>query len=234
VDIHKPKPWHGFRGFLKEYLIIVVGVLTALGAEQAVEALHERGQAREAQEAIREEMQENVDRIAYHQSLQPCIEARLKEITALLADWANGKAPPAGIVIGDPDDMPLVTQRWQANLNSGRFSRQPVAAQGQQAAFYTRLQKLDDIGMREHYAWSELRILELGPAVLRADARPQLIAALQSARTDASDTLMLARLQLQDAKAAGMTPRPMNSQAIGASPCGPLIAARPGVLPKSS
>lgn len=32
MDIHKPKPWHGVREFLKEYLIIVVGVLTALAA----------------------------------------------------------------------------------------------------------------------------------------------------------------------------------------------------------
>ena len=29
MDIHKPKPWHGMREFLKEYVIIVVGVLTA-------------------------------------------------------------------------------------------------------------------------------------------------------------------------------------------------------------
>ena len=34
MEIHKPKPWHGFREFLKEYLIIVVGVLTALAGEQ--------------------------------------------------------------------------------------------------------------------------------------------------------------------------------------------------------
>ena len=30
MDIHKPKPWHGVREFLKEYLIIVVGAQTAL------------------------------------------------------------------------------------------------------------------------------------------------------------------------------------------------------------
>jgi hypothetical protein len=40
MDIHKPKTWHGVREFLKEYVIIVVGVLTALGAEQMVEAIH--------------------------------------------------------------------------------------------------------------------------------------------------------------------------------------------------
>jgi len=33
MDIHKPKPWHGWREFLKEYGIIVLGVLTALGLE---------------------------------------------------------------------------------------------------------------------------------------------------------------------------------------------------------
>ena len=25
MDLHKPKPWHGLREFLKEYVIIVVG-----------------------------------------------------------------------------------------------------------------------------------------------------------------------------------------------------------------
>src|SRR6185437_10385130 len=44
MDIHKPKPWHGLREFLKEYVIIVVGVLTALGAEAVVEWAHWRHQ----------------------------------------------------------------------------------------------------------------------------------------------------------------------------------------------
>jgi hypothetical protein len=39
MDIHKPKPWHGVREFLKEYVIIVVGVLTALaGASRGMAA----------------------------------------------------------------------------------------------------------------------------------------------------------------------------------------------------
>jgi hypothetical protein len=40
MDIHKPKPWRSAREFLKEYLIIVVGVLTALAGEQTVESVH--------------------------------------------------------------------------------------------------------------------------------------------------------------------------------------------------
>ena len=52
MDIHKPKPWHGLREFLKEYVIIVVGVLTALGAEQAVDWLHWRHEVAEARQAL--------------------------------------------------------------------------------------------------------------------------------------------------------------------------------------
>ena len=28
MDVHKPKPWHGWREFLKEYGIIVLGVVS--------------------------------------------------------------------------------------------------------------------------------------------------------------------------------------------------------------
>ena len=38
MDIHRPKAWHGGRELLKEIAIIVLGVLIALGAEQAVQA----------------------------------------------------------------------------------------------------------------------------------------------------------------------------------------------------
>ncbi len=223
MDIHKPKPWHGVREFLKEYVIIVVGVLTALGAEQAVEALHERGLAREAAEAIDAEMQDNVNRIAYRQAQRPCIDNRLKEITRVLADWPNGKAPPAGLAIGDPGDPPMVQQRWQANLNSGRFSRQSAEAQAQQAAFYTQLAILQDMESREHYVWSELRTLELGPAVLRADLRPTLVAALQSARTDASDITQLGQDLLRTASRSGHSPKAFKVTAIVATTCQPMI-----------
>jgi hypothetical protein len=39
MDVHKPKPFHNWREFLKEYAIIVVGVLTALFADQAVQSI---------------------------------------------------------------------------------------------------------------------------------------------------------------------------------------------------
>ena len=40
VEFHKPKPFHNWREFLKEYVIIVLGVATALAAA-ASGAIHE-------------------------------------------------------------------------------------------------------------------------------------------------------------------------------------------------
>src|SRR6185295_9883038 len=41
-DVHKPKLVHNWREFFKEYGIIVLGVLTALLAEQAVQSFEWR------------------------------------------------------------------------------------------------------------------------------------------------------------------------------------------------
>jgi plasmid stability protein len=61
MDIHLPKPFHNWREFLKEYGIIVLGVLTALGLEQAIEAIHHHSEVQEAREALNREMAHNPD-----------------------------------------------------------------------------------------------------------------------------------------------------------------------------
>jgi hypothetical protein len=228
MDIHRPKAAHSWREYFIEIGTIVTGIVIALGLEQSVEALHEHGLASEAREAIAAEMQEDVDRIASHQALQPCIDKRINQITGLLAVWAGGQPPPSGLAIGDPDDLPMVQQRWQANLNSGRFSRQSAKDQDLQTAFYTQVAILQDMGSREHYAWSELRALELGAGIVQPDLRPNLVSALQAARTDASDISHLGQQVLESAKAAGFTPRPLKRMGIGGDICGPLIPSAAG------
>jgi hypothetical protein len=80
MDIHKPKPWHGVREFLKEYLIIVVGVLTALGGEQAVEWLHHRAEVAEARRALDAEVAFDLGSFQFTLAQRPCLHQRLDEI----------------------------------------------------------------------------------------------------------------------------------------------------------
>jgi hypothetical protein len=82
MELHKPKPWHGVREFLKEYVIIVVGVLTALGAEQAVEWLHWQHEVDAADTALRKELHLN-GTFAYEAvAAWPCEQRRLDELSA--------------------------------------------------------------------------------------------------------------------------------------------------------
>ena len=53
MHVHLPKPLHGWRAFVGEVGIIVLGVLIALGAGQIAESAHESREGRQADEVIR-------------------------------------------------------------------------------------------------------------------------------------------------------------------------------------
>jgi hypothetical protein len=194
MHVHLPKVPHSWREFLKEYAIIVLGVLTALALEQAVESIHDRRIAREAQDAIQEEMREDIDRAAYRLTQQGCIEKRLDEIEVLLNHWQGDDAIPAGIHIGFPGSVGLVYERWDANLASGRFNEEAPKDQSRQAGLYSLIKLLDGLEFREIDEWSQLRTLEMGSQALSPAAKPMIASALSNARSNARSIELLSQL----------------------------------------
>ena len=91
MDIHKPKPWHGLREFLKEYGIIVLGVLTALALEQAVEAVRVQREVIETREAIHAEIARNAMIAKVSLAENSCSFG----LRAPYLAWATGGAKPA-------------------------------------------------------------------------------------------------------------------------------------------
>src|SRR4051812_38991728 len=87
MHFHLPKPLHGWREFIGEVGIIVVGVLIALGAEQVVEQLHNRAAAAETRRAIRAELDTDLAALALRGSIEPCVDRRLSELRGLFAQW---------------------------------------------------------------------------------------------------------------------------------------------------
>src|SRR5436305_15018073 len=79
-----PKPLHGWREFAGEVGIIVVGVLIALAAQQLVEEVRKRGDARDARAAIQSELEINMARLASRSAQRPCVLHRLAEIQSLI------------------------------------------------------------------------------------------------------------------------------------------------------
>ncbi len=160
MDIHKPKPWQGVREFLKEYVIIVVGVLTALGAEAVVQNLHEQRQSAEARDAVRAEINLDLANLKRRANKQACIDRRIGELSAFISKAEAGQPVPPPLTIGEPGRLSVYTQRWEAATAGGRTSLLSTDEQRDFARVYDHLKGVDKYEDKELEAWGELQGLE--------------------------------------------------------------------------
>ncbi len=114
MDIHKPKPFHGWREFLKEYGIIVLGVLTALGLEQTVEWFHWRHEAEAERSALMAESRANVSAVVYRFGEETCINQRLLQIAEVFRRHQSGRPLDLKGPVGRPILWTATTGTWQA------------------------------------------------------------------------------------------------------------------------
>jgi hypothetical protein len=102
MDVHKPKSWHGLREFLKEYAIIVVGVLTALAAEQGAEWLHWRELVQDGRRDMAASYVKIQTLSVEREADSHCLSMRINEIVGILDQASRtGRLPPVGD-IGSP------------------------------------------------------------------------------------------------------------------------------------
>ena len=86
MEVHLPKPLHGWREFVGEVGIIVLGVLIALGAEQVAEYLHQRAELREAENAMRSELRDdNLPQAYARAAVSGCYSEQLSAIENAVA-----------------------------------------------------------------------------------------------------------------------------------------------------
>ena len=157
VDIHKPKRWHGFREFLKEYLIIVVGVLTALGGEQIVETLHWRHQTHLAHEALAYDMKRVMAWSALTDAQGPCMDARLTELDGLL-DKAQetGRFGPLGPV-GKLREGAWYVRAWSGLTYGQTLAHMPNGEQTKLAALARMVEGMNDWDSQSVDDWARLQ-----------------------------------------------------------------------------
>ena len=102
MHIHPPKPVHGWRAFLGEVGIIVIGVGIALGAEALIEEQHWRDVVAEDSKALDGDIAGIWETLTHRVAVQPCVDRRLADIGIVLARHDAGK--PLGLIgpIGRP------------------------------------------------------------------------------------------------------------------------------------
>jgi hypothetical protein len=159
MDLHTPKPWHGLREFLKEYLIIVVGVLTALGAEAVVENLHWRHEVHLARDAIAFDLKRLVGGAAAQDNHTICTARHLADIEAVLdRAEATGRLAPMGWP-GAPPQAAWSLRSWSALTSGQTLSHFPNREQIILSGLADQLQRLQALSDAEVDDWWTLGIL---------------------------------------------------------------------------
>ena len=172
MDIHKPKPIHNWREFLKEFGTIVLGVSVALAGEQAVEWLHWQSEVKTARMALRVEMTTILDNFyAPRAAMTPCLDRKLDGAATAIADIAAGRQPDLhGMVFNTLGGM-LNDGEWQSERASQTLTHFPREELALMSRFYGQVPDAHDWEAKEAIAWGNLAVLQdagqkLGPADL--------------------------------------------------------------------
>ncbi len=193
----KRENWN-VREFLKEYVIIVVGVLTALGAEAVVQNLHERRLSAEAREAVRAELNVDLTSLSRRGRQEACVARQLDDIQAFLDRAQTGGSFTPLTSVGRPIWGIVYTQRWQAATAGGRTSLLSSEEQRGFGRVYAQLDVLAQKVVDERHAWTQLR----GLAGLRR-LSPELIESQRMTLSAARDLDAMIQWDLRLAKYYG-------------------------------
>ncbi len=203
-DIHKIKPVHGWREFIGEVGIIVLGVLIALTAEQIAEAIHWHLKASEARTAIAHEIANDVSNYAERIVIQPCLEAQLDRIEAHVIDSGKGTPLPLqqdakwAFVFMHPERA-WSNQVWNSSAAEGTQSHLPDETRLGLEEYYGVLNRMRDRSDAEDAAADALLALSK-PIAIDSTSRFQLVQLIEAERSRSSDMTLNAKHQLDRIK----------------------------------
>ena len=190
MQVHLPKPLHGWREFVGEVGVIVLGVLIALGAQQIVEAVQWHEEVRLTEEALTNEIALSIVNAAERKMVDQCLRDRLAHlITKARSEDVRWSADPMqlgntqytlSMLSQAPYRTPLRTwdeSAWDSAKSSGVLSHMPRERVADFSGLYMSLDSERQAEAREEAAFSELLYLSFD-TTLDAQARRSAISAL--------------------------------------------------------
>jgi hypothetical protein len=177
------RPAKGWRAFAGEVGVIVLGVLIALGAQQAAETVNERREAAETRATLTNEIKETLAVLELRRVAQPCIDRRLKEVRAIIDQWGRAGRFKTPRWVSQATWFAVGTARFDAAQSAGRLALMPSEEQYRLGLVVGNLRSFQDIQSKEIEAWGILRMLQTGSDALSASDRTEIRVALQEAST---------------------------------------------------
>jgi hypothetical protein len=118
MRLHPP---HGWPAVWWELVIVTMGVLIALGADQLLQNRHWNQQVALFRDAVHAELAEDLGTYQFRNDQNACVQRRLDELENWLSEWRTGHPRTPLRPIGTPRSLSLRTSVWEsrdANLVS--------------------------------------------------------------------------------------------------------------------
>jgi len=181
---HVEKPKRNWRGWLKEYAIIVIGVLTALAAQQAAEWWQWHSEVAQARTALRAEMTDNNNRLFIRRiGVAPCLARQIKEADAILTALEEKRTPGKFTTFHDGLGALISDAEWQSQRASQVLTHFPRDELAVMSRYYATLPDFRVWLGREGDAWRELSGLQKPLAGLTASDLMRLRVQLTTAKS---------------------------------------------------
>src|SRR5579872_659932 len=159
MHFHLPRPLHGWREFAGEVGIIVLGVLIALGAEQAVERVRWNREVAETRRSLAVELAEARAYAAERVITGDCIERQLLAFDKL----ADAEQVPAVIQINlNVGLRPWSVSAWEAASASGEIDHMSQEERNQYASVYGSIKVIRAVQLQEFETSNDLGTLVPG------------------------------------------------------------------------
>ena len=202
----KLKPPNGWNAVSWELAIVTLGVLIALAAQQLVETLNDRGIAAETRAEITDELNSDLMSIALRRSAEPCIDRRLTELRAIVADWEQKGSFETPKWVAQAPVIEIELGRYEAAQSAGRLALLSGDEQYRMGALVNRIRRFEEWQFAERVPWGRLRALQFGAAALSAEDRATIRTALQDASTLNYEVKIMAAQTLPMARRYGFAP----------------------------
>ena len=182
MHFHLPKPIHGWREFLGEVGIIVVGVLIALGFEAIVDDRNWSAKVSEARTQLRREVALNLALLDDRISQQTCVTKRIEELAVIITKGSqSGRLGPLGAIEG-PGGYTFPVSVWESQMAAQTIAHFPATETAAISRAYRFIGSARDYSKAEHEAWMTLSTIAGPGRPLDSASASRLIEALEVAR----------------------------------------------------
>lgn len=197
---HKRHDFQGWREFLKEVGIIVLGVLIALAAEQGAVAVQEARKAAHSEALVRDEFALNVAFAQERLTATPCILSRLDELRRVLLKTSDRTALPDLGEIGTVPERPFEWEAWEAMVSAGLVDHLADQRRWSYQHIYLNGGANDTHQQEEQRDWATLYSLSGASRFIDIGTREHLLQVIEQARNIARFMKVVAQHMIEFAR----------------------------------